>query len=513
MLLGENKIAGSSAVGGSAAYSIWATSSQQTLHDSGLSERTGRVAIIGGGITGLSAAQRIVDKSPATDVTIFESSNRLGGVVQSSLQDGFLFEHSADSFIVSEELPWAGELCQRLGVPLMETSEKYRGAQILRGKTFYPVPDGLQLMTVHSIASVFMSPLLSWRGKLRLAAEALVPPKRNDEDESLEQFAVRRFGREMFDRIIQPLVAGIYTADPAKLSLAAALPQYAALEKKYGTIARGAASNTANVKDKGARYSLFRSPVDGMESLITSLSNSLHGVSIRKSTAVVSLDRNETTSGNSSWLVRFADGSHEEFDAVICTVPVPKVAQIVSGLSSPLASATEGIECVSTAIVCLGYRREQVGHAMNTFGCVIPSKENRKLLAVSFTNVKFPSRAPEGHALLRAFVGGALQPELAELDDDSMLRIIKSELSELLGVRGDPITYKIVRWPRTTPQYHLGHVDRLKEIETQINLLPGFELAGNGYRGVGIPQCVRSGWQAADRLLASLRTDRESNID
>lgn len=455
-----------------------------------------RIAIIGGGITGLAAAQRIVEQAPDADVTIYEASGRVGGVIRTTTQEGFAFEHSADSFIVSDELPWAGELCRKLDVELIPTVKRHRRALILKGDRFYPVPDGLQLLSVRKMSGIFATPLLSLRGKMRVALEPFVRAKRSDEEESLQEFTTRRLGREMFERIVQPLVAGIYTADPRKLSVAAALPQFVAQEQKYGSLARAAVAARSAIADRGARYSLFQSPREGMQSLINALEQRLAEVRVFRNQPVREIDCSE-----GAWWLRGTHGEPTPFDAVICATPAPTLGKLLTNVAGQLATKVEEIEHVSTAVVCMGYRRAQVSHPLNAFGCVIPAVEQRKILAVSFTNVKFPSRAPDDHILMRAFVGGALQEEFASLDDEPLLSIVRQELSELLGVKGDPITRKIVRWPQTTPQYHIGHTDRVQAVRRAVEALPGLEIAGNVYQGVGVPQCVRSGWDAADRVL------------
>jgi oxygen-dependent protoporphyrinogen oxidase len=303
----------------------------------------------------------------------------------------------------------------------------------------------------------------------------------------------------MFQRIIQPLVGGIYTADPQKLSVSAALPQFVSQEKKYGSLARAAAADLSAVSDRGARYSLFRSPRDGMQSLVTALEQHLPSLKIRKSTSIREIHQFEN-----GWSLLDDNESSVEYDAVICATPASVTARLLEQCSSQLSTIVDSIEHVSTAVVCLGYHRSQVSHPLDAFGCVVPAIENRKILAVSFTNVKFPLRAPKDHILLRVFVGGALQEELANLDDEPMLAMVRHELADVLGVQGEPVTSKIIRWPQKTPQYHLGHLKRLDEIWRLVRDLHGFEIAGNAYRGVGIPQCVRSGWEAADRVFHSL---------
>jgi len=455
-----------------------------------------RIAIIGGGISGLAAAQRLVERSPSSEITLFEATDRLGGVIQSTERNGFLFEHSADSFIVNDELPFAGELCQKIGVELIETSTAHRGALILRDRIFHPVPEGLHLMSVRQLSGLLATPLLSWPGRLRAAYEPFISKRTSNQEESLEQFATRRFGREMFERIIQPLVSGIYTADPAKLSVAAALPQYVRQEREYGSLRKAALAgkNKIAAKDRGARYSMFRSPKAGMRALLAKLQQTLESkVEIRLSTPVRSLRRD-----GDQWEIDLGDNK-QAFSHVIAATSATSLSKLLGEQS--LANELAQIEHVSTALVCLGFRRGQVSHPLNAFGCVIPAIENRKVLAISFTNVKFPSRAPNDCVLLRVFVGGALQPELVKLDDDALTAMVLKELEELLGVSGSPTESLIVRWPKTTPQYHLGHNERLQTIERSLEELPGLVIAGNAYRGVGIPQCIRSGWQAVDRIL------------
>jgi oxygen-dependent protoporphyrinogen oxidase len=222
-------------------------------------------------------------------------------------------------------------------------------------------------------------------------------------------------------------------------------------------------------------------------------------VKLRKSTSIQEIHQFE-----SGWSLFDNNESSEKYDAVICATPASVAARLLGQRSSQLSTIVDSIEHVSTAVVCLGYHRSQVSHPLDAFGCVVPAIENRKILAVSFTNVKFPLRAPKDHILLRVFVGGALQEELANLDDEPMLAMVRHELADVLGVQGEPVTSKIIRWPQKTPQYHLGHLKRLDEIRRLVRDLHGFEIAGNAYRGVGIPQCVRSGWEAADRVFHSL---------
>ncbi len=461
-----------------------------------------RVAVIGGGISGLAAVQRITELQPAAKVSLFEAADRLGGIIQSTRVNDFLFEHAADSFIVSPELPWAGELCEKIGLELFETSPENRGAMIVRNGQLHPVPSGLQLMTIHQLLPLFQSPLLSWKGKLRVAAERFIVKKCDEQEESLAQFTRRRYGNEMFERIVQPLVSGIYTADPERLSMAAALPQYVKLEQQYGSIAKAAKQSPESRSTKGARYSLFRSPAGGMQSLVDAIEANLAAVEIHKSTKVTTISR-----GHDQWQVEIGDRS-ETFDGIVLATASRAIPKLVAKVAPALSADVETIEHVSTAVVCLGFRRNQISHVLNAFGCVVPSIERRRILAISFANVKFPSRAPEDCVLLRVFVGGALQPEVLEHHDDELVSIVCKELDDLLGIVGEPACQKVVRWPSTTPQYNMGHRQTVAKIREAEEKLPAFAIAGNAYAGVGIPQCVRSGWAAADRVVEAITSQR-----
>ena len=330
-----------------------------------MQQHPGKIAVIGGGITGLAAAYRLLEQAPSAKITLFEAADRLGGMIQTTHHDGFLIEHSADSFIVSEELPWAGELCQRIGLELIQTNAQHRGALILRGRQFHHVPAGLHLLSIQRMLPVLASPLLSWRGKLRLACEPLVPRRRATSEESLTDFATRRLGREMFERIVQPLVAGIYTADPDKLSVAAALPQFAAMEQQYGSLAWAAASRK-KMTDKasshrGARYSLFRAPRLGMQSLIDTLVEQLPSVKLRTGTHILVLQG----CSDDRWTLTHGDGTTDDFDAVILATSASAAAHLLKDVQPELAELVKGIELASAAVVCLGYRRDQVAHPLD----------------------------------------------------------------------------------------------------------------------------------------------------
>lgn len=465
--------------------------------------------VVGGGITGLAAAHHLVELEPTWDVTLLEAGNRLGGVLETVHRDGFLIERSADNFITN--VPWAVDLCRRVGLgeQLIATTSGQRNAMVVRGGRLERVPDGFMLMAPSRLWPLVTTPILSPWGKLRLLGEYFVPRRRIGGDESLASFVRRRLGRETLERIVQPLVGGIYTADPERLSLQATLPRFVEMERRWGSLIRGArreraaALAEATTVESGARYGLFVTLESGLASLVEAIAAKLPTGSVRLAAPVERIARRP--GGN--WTIELAapDTPTLECDALVVAVGAAPAARMLEPLDRELAGELSRIEYAGTSIVTLAFRRDQIAHALDGFGFVVPAVEKRQILAGSFSSVKFAGRAPRDAVLVRVFIGGACQGELAELGDEALREIAVDELRSLLGTHGSPIFVDIARWPRSMPQYHVGHCDRVARIETAAARWPGLALAGNAYRGVGIPQCIHSGETAAEQICAALQ--------
>jgi oxygen-dependent protoporphyrinogen oxidase len=423
-------------------------------------------------------------------------------------------ERSADSFI--SDPPHALELCRQLGLAdeLNPTSESGRRALVVRAGRLVPVPDGFVIMSPRRLAPLLRSPILSFQGKLRLLEEPLVPPRSPTvTDESVADFARRRWGAEVYDRLIQPLVGGIYTGDPERLSMAATMPKFWEAEVKHGSLLRGAraargeriAPEASKDHDQtsGARYSMFLAPRGGMGTIARALADALPQGTIRLHQRVTAVRQVAH-----QWQVTLAvekSALEAAFDALILAVPAPVAAGLLFETNSQLADCLGGIATAGAVVVSVGYRQEQVAHSFEAFGFVVPHVEGRQILACSFLSRKFAHRAPEGSISVRVFLGGALQSELVNLPDHAVQTIVERELRDLLGVSGPPQVVDIARWYGAMPQYHVGHLQRVDEIERLVQGMAGLALAGNAYRGVGIAQCVRGGDEAALRVFNFLR--------
>ncbi len=478
-------------------------------------DHTRRVVIIGGGISGLAAAHRLLERCAEDDarpveVLLIERSTRLGGTIHTRRRDGFLLEAGPDSFI--SEKPEAVALAHRLGLDhhLIETESTHRRSFIVRKGRLLPVPEGFQLLAPSRLWPFVTSNIFSWTGKARMALDMLLPRKQQTNgstDESLAQFVRRRFGSEALERMAQPMVGGIYTADPETLSLRSTMPRFLEMEREHRSLIwamwkrrRATASETGR-GTSGARYQLFLSFDKGMQLLTERLVEKLPANSIRLNTTVeqISFEAN-----GSRWMIHTDSGETISADAVCLALPAYASAKLVRGLDAELASELEAIPYASTATVNLAWKREDIPHALDGFGFVVPFIERRTLLACTFSSVKFRTRAPEGHALLRAFVGGALQPEMFALDEEEMRRRVLEDLRELLGIEKPPLFAVIEKWPRSMAQYMLGHMDRVARIEERVQSFSTLQLAGNAYHGAGIPDCIRSGERAADEIFNKL---------
>lgn len=460
-----------------------------------------RVAVVGGGIAGLAAAHLLREIAPSLEVALFEAGHRLGGALQTEHQDGYLLELGADNFITN--VPWGVELCRRLGIAeqLLPTRPSQRRAMVIHRRRLVPVPAGFHLLAPSRIMPIVQTPLLSWPGKLRLLAEWLIPRRRDTADESLASFARRRLGREAFERLVQPLVAGIYTADAEKLSMQAALPRFLEMERRHGGLIRAARrqDQSDGADSSGARYGLFVAPRGGMASLVDALAARLPPGTVRLNTPVCEIK----PAGDGGWHVSIGGGA-ERFQSVVVATPAHAAAGLIGGFDADLAASLREIPYAGSAIVLVGYRREQIAHPLESFGFVVPAIERRGILAGSFSSVKFEGRAPEGRVLVRVFLGGADRPDQLELADDALRRIAIDELAELLGTRGEPELTRVVRWPASMPQYYLGHVQLVERIESLAARYATLALAGNAYHGVGVPNCIHSGEQAAERIAVAV---------
>jgi oxygen-dependent protoporphyrinogen oxidase len=489
--------------------------------------RPQHVVVIGGGMAGLSAAEALtrsaIDEPAARRVTLLEPAGHLGGVVATVRRDGWLIERSADSFLAAR--PEAVDLVERAGLTdeLIGVDPRVRRALVLhRGRT-QPVPAGFRLLAPGKVRGILTTPLLTPVGRLRLLGERFVPPRdKGVSDESLEHFAVRRLGREAFERLVQPLAAGIWTADPARLSMAAACPEFFAMELSAGSLWAGeerrARSAAGSSPAAGARYGQFLTLATGMETLPRRLADTLASRGVQFVTAAVDGLRRRP---DRAWEVclrgaaasdtpRTEDGGHAtghvhapamiEADAVIVAVPAASAAAMLRSVGPALADALAAIEYAGSAIVSLGFAREDVAHPLDAAGLVVPRREGRRILAVSFSSQKFPARAPTGSVLMRTFVGGALDPQTAELDDERLVPLVLAELRDILGVRGRPQVVQIDRWQGAMPQYTVGHADRVATIQRLVAEHSGLALAGAAYEGVGIPQVIAAGQLAAAKV-------------
>jgi oxygen-dependent protoporphyrinogen oxidase len=462
-----------------------------------------KITVIGGGIAGLAAAHRAVElageRHVDPELTLLEARDRLGGTIETEHVDGFLVESGPDSFI--SEKPWALALCRRLGIEdrLVRTDDRFRRTFVWHRGRLHALPDGFQLLAPTRITPFLTSGLFSWRGKLRMALDLVLPRGMPGGDETLGAFVRRRLGREALERVAQPLVAGIYTADPDELSLGATMPRFLEAERRERSVilALWRASRRAPMAGtSGARWSLFVTFAGGMSELVGALASRLPAGAARLKQRASAIERRD-----GRWRIALADGEALDADRVIVATESHAAARLLRYVDPQLGALLGEIPYTSAATVSLGYRRADVPHPLDGFGFVVPHTEGRALLAGTFSSVKYPGRAPEGFVLLRAFLGGALGgATLAEGDAEIAARA-RHDLADALGVVAEPVLARVHRHPASMPQYRLGHLVRIETIEHKLRALPGLGLAGSAYRGVGISDCVHSGETAAEDLL------------
>ena len=472
---------------------------------------TRSVAIIGAGISGLAAAydlDRLArDAGVAIEMSILEASQRAGGVIETVRRDDLTMELGPDSIVIDK--PWGIELCREIGLDdsVIPTRQSGGGSFIARGTELMPVPDGFHLMAPSRLTPFAMSRLISPAGKLRMAADLLIPRKQGDTDESLADFVRRRLGTEALERIAQPMVGGIYTADPEKLSLKATMPRFIEMEQRHGSLIRamvsGRRSNPTPRDTRGPRYDLFIALRDGLGELPGRLVELLPDSALELGTRVARVSRNA-----SRWRIETTEGRVLDVDGICVAAPAHAAAKMLDDVSATLSEELAAIEYASSATVNLVFERNDVGSELDGFGFVVPAIEGRTILACTFSSRKYEGRSDDRTTLLRAFVGGALAPANVDLDDDAMTAAILADLRDLLAIRAKPREVLITRWRSSMPQYHVGHLARVDRIEREVAGLDGLALAGNAYRGTGIPDCIRSGRAAASDLLTYLRAPR-----
>lgn len=454
-----------------------------------------RAVVVGGGIAGLAAARRLEASLPAAEIVLVESSPRLGGKIATERVGGFVIEAAPDSFLSRK--PRGLGLCEELGLSdeLAGRRPENERAFVRRGRELHPLPSGLTGMIPTNLEALAGSRLLSAEGRERLAAEVDVPVAEGVGDESIASFVTRRLGREAYEAFVEPLMTGIFGGDGEQLSLEATFPQLRAIELEHGSLIRGLSVQSAENAHLRPPFLTLR---EGMGSLVDALVGQLHRTQVvteRRGRAV-------STSGD-GFRVELGEGETLEADAVVIAVPGFAAAEMLAGLGDDLGAAHAEIPYASSAIVTFAFREEDVSHPLDGYGYVVPRAEATDVLACTWTSRKWEGRAPEGAVLIRVYAGRYGERDLTLEADEELIALARAELA-VLEIAAEPILTRVQRWPRGMPQYVLGHADRLARIEAALQEHPGLAVAGAAYRGVGIPDCIRSGEEAAEAVARRL---------
>ena len=458
-----------------------------------------RIAIIGGGISGLTAAFTLEEQRVAgvpVEYVLLESSPRFGGVIATERVENCLIETGPDSFL--SEKPWAADLCRKLGLAdqLIGSNDAQRKTYILVNGRLVPIPDGLMFMVPTKVMPALLSPLFSLRSKLQMAREWFHTSNPPNVDETVASFVERHYGTEMVERLADPLLSGIYGGEASQLSMRAVLPRFLEMEAKHGSLSRAMMAARSKTAPNSARP-LFSSLKNGMQQMVDTLVARLSRSALHLNRPVQSIRPEE-----SGWLVTVGDES-QRFDAVIVATPAHAAATLLQRASLELATELRTIPYSSSVTVTLAYDQDVRAMLPPGFGFLVPRNEGKRLLAATFVHNKFSHRAPEDRALLRCFLGGSRDQQILTSSDEEIVRIVREELKQILGFDAQPLFTRVYKWNAAMAQYTVGHLERLERIHHFCHSLPGLALCGNGYRGIGVPDCVRSGAEAVSVLRSN----------
>ncbi|HJN01560.1 MAG TPA: protoporphyrinogen oxidase [Nitrospinota bacterium] len=469
-----------------------------------------KIAIIGAGIAGLSAAyvleKEAADNGISIEIDLIEKQSRIGGNILTERKDDFIVEGGPDC--VFSEKPASLKLCEKLGLEkeLLKTREEKKGTYVYWNNKLHDLPEGVILMIPTMIMPILLSSLISFPGKMRMALEPFIPKRSNLAEESLSHFVTRRLGKELLDKIAEPLVAGIHAGNPKSMSITASFPRFVELEQKYGSLIRGMLSRrkemVSMMKGRTPKYTMFMTLKKGLQELTDNIQNTLIFTTKLTDKEVIAVIKK-----NSGYEASLKAGDIKFYDSVIIATPSYITSSLLRGVDSDLADKLMEIPYVSTATVSLAYSVADVNHIKNGFGFIVPGISNRKIMAATYTSNKFSYRAPEGSMLLRCFVGGAQNEDLVFLDNKEMIQMVKTELKDIVNIKAKPIFIKIYRWEKAMPQYVVGHIDRIKKIEELSAKHPGLYLTGSAYNGIGISDCITTSHKVAEEAVKFLKAD------
>jgi oxygen-dependent protoporphyrinogen oxidase len=479
---------------------------------------TPKIIIIGGGITGLASAYSLEKEAEKNgksfSITLLEKNNRIGGNIITEREGDVLIEGGPDCFL--SEKPWALQLCEKLGMndSLLCTNDEYRKTYILWKGHLHELPEGVILMIPTKMFPLIRSNLISLPGKLRMAMEPFIPRKKSDKDESLSEFVRRRLGHEVLDKIAAPLVAGVHAENPDTMSVKSRFPRFVQMEEEYGSLIRGMIARMGKMPkppsppfSKGGqggispKRTMFMTLKQGLGELPDTIVKNLKETKIFTNKEVSKIDKFVSEDKKNIYKIFLKSGEILDADVVILSTPSYETARLLDRLNSSISDILNQIPYVSTATISLCYKKDTISHPMNGFGFLVPKPENRKITGATWVSRKFSYRAPDDSVLIRCFLGGSHNEGLVSLNDRDMIKMVREELRDIMGISAEPVLTRIYRWEKAMPQYTIGHEGRLSILEQRLSKHHGLFITGSAYRGSGISECIKDAQVTAEKVL------------